>query len=300
MQRLGRLPLVEEFHGRLESISGRPTLAAAGARVYSGSALSAGTIMTTHNERIVEQFTRWAKPFADLPVHSAADGMARTLAAAGIQPGMTVLDVACGPGIVACAAAAQAKRVTGIDLTPAMIAQARSRQESSRLTNLDWHVGDATQLPFSDGTFDVVITRYSFHHMTTPAATLREMKRVCRKGGRVVVIDATPSPETQAAYDHMERVRDGSHVSALTLDQLRTLGREAGLSEQHIDGYRLEALLSTLADERDMDALSRLLDADIASAEDRIGVGARRAADGIRIYFPISIVAWLVSSCEAA
>ena len=251
--------------------------------------------MTPHNERIVEQFTRWAKPFADLPVHCAADGMARTLAAAGIQPGMTVLDVACGPGIVACAAAAQAKHVTGIDLTPAMIAQARARQESLRLANLDWHVGDATQLPFADNTFDVVLTRYSFHHMTTPAAALREMQRVCRKGGTVVVIDATPSPETQAAYDHMETVRDGSHVSALTLEQLRALGREIGLSERHIDGYRLEALISTLADEQDLDALTRLLDADISGGEDRIGVGARRAADGIHIYFPISIVAWTVS-----
>jgi len=256
--------------------------------------------MTPHNERIVAQFTRWAKPFADLPVHSEADGMARTLAAAGIQPHMTVLDVACGPGIVACAAAAQAKHVTGIDLTPAMIAEARARQDSLQLKNLDWHVGDATQLPFADGTFDVVLTRYSFHHMTTPAAALREMTRVCRKGGRVVVIDATPSPATQAAYDHMETVRDGSHVSALTLDQLRAIGRDAGLSEQHIDGYRLEALISSLADERDMDALTRLLDADIASGQDRIGVGARRAADGLRIYFPISIVAWVVSAGKAA
>lgn len=98
----------------------------------------------------------------------------------------------------------------------------------------------------------------------------------------------------------METVRDGSHVSALTLEQLRAIGREVGLSEQHIDGYRLEALISTLADEQDMDALTRLLEADIAGAADRIGVGAKRAPDGIRIYFPISIVAWGVSSCAAS
>jgi SAM-dependent methyltransferase len=249
---------------------------------------------TPHNQRIVEQFTRWAKPFAQLPVHSEADGMARTLAAARIEPGITVLDVACGPGIVACAAAAKAARVTGIDLTPAMIEQARERQRSQSLTNLDWHLGDATQLPFADASFDVVLTRYSFHHVTTPAAALREMKRVCRKSGRVVVIDATPSPETQTAYDRMEILRDGSHVSALTLDQLRAIGREVGLSEQHIDAYRLDALISTLADEQDMPALTRMLEADIAAGEDRIGVGAYRAADGIHIHFPVSIVAWSV------
>ncbi len=252
---------------------------------------------TPHNQRIVEQFTRWARPFAELPVHCEADGMARTLAAARIGPGMTVLDVACGPGIVACAAAQAAARVTGIDLTPAMIEQARERQRTQKLTNLDWHVGDATQLPFADASFDIVLTRYSFHHMTNPAATLREMKRVCRKSGRVVVIDATPSPETQAAYDRMELLRDGSHVSALTLDQLRAMGREVGLSEEHIDGYRLDALVSTLADEQDMPALTRMLEADIAGERDTLGVGAYKASDGIRVHFPISIVAWSTREC---
>ncbi len=247
---------------------------------------------TQHEKLIVEQFTRWAKPFSELPVHSAANGMARLLAAAGVTQDMKVLDVACGPGIVACAVAAQAAHVTGIDLTPAMIAQARERQQSLKLDNIDWHVGDATRLPFAAGAFDVVLTRYSFHHMLDPAVALREMKRVCRKDGRVVVIDATPSPETQAAYDRMETLRDPSHTSALTLDQLRGLGREAGLSEQQVDGYRLEALLSTLADEQDMTALTRMFEADIAGGADRIGVAAWRAADGIRFYFPISIVAW--------
>jgi ubiquinone/menaquinone biosynthesis C-methylase UbiE len=209
---------------------------------------------------------------------------------------MKVLDVACGPGIVACAVALQALHVTGIDLTPAMIAQARERQRNLKLNNIDWHVGDATRLPFADGTFDVVLTRYSFHHMPDPAATLREMKRVCRKGGRVVVVDATPSPATQAAYDRMEILRDRSHVSALTLDQLRAIGREAGLLEKEVDGYRLEALLSTLSDEQDMPALNQMLEADIAAGADRIGVGAWRAQDGIRFNFPISIVAWLLAS----
>ncbi|SNS44077.1 Methyltransferase domain-containing protein [Sphingomonas laterariae] len=250
------------------------------------------TANQTHNQRIVAQFTRWARPFADLPIHSEADGMARTLAAAAITPGARLLDVACGPGIVACAAAAQGADVTGIDITPAMIAEARHRQDALGLRNLDWHVGDATALPFADGAFDIVVTRYSFHHMPQPAAALAEMRRVCRAGGRIVVVDATPSPETQAAYDRMERLRDPSHTSALTLDQLRSLGRAAGLEEVLVDGYRLEALLATLADDADMAALDAMFDADIASGEDRIGVGAWRAADGIRFYFPLSILAW--------
>ena len=60
---------------------------------------------TEHDDKIIEQFTRWARPFAELPIHSEADGMARLLAAAEIEAHMRVLDTACGPGIVACAAA---------------------------------------------------------------------------------------------------------------------------------------------------------------------------------------------------
>lgn len=247
---------------------------------------------TAHDMKIVDQFTRWAKPFADLPVHADADGMARTLAAAAITPDARVLDVACGPGIVACAVAPHAAHVTGIDLTPAMIEQARERQRTTGLDNLEWQVGDATRLPCDDGAFDVVLTRYSFHHMPSPERVLGEMKRVCRPGGRILVVDATPSPETQAAYDRMETLRDPSHASALTLDQLRTLGRDAGLIEQVIDFYRLEALLTTLADPQDMAALTALFAADIADGMDRIGVAAWRADDGIRFHFPVSIVAW--------
>ena len=250
---------------------------------------------TAHNDRIVEQFTRWARPFSELPVHAEAEGMARTLAAAGIGLDMKVLDVACGPGIVACAAAQRAAHVTGIDVTPAMIAQARERQESLRLSNLDWRVGDAMKLPFAEGAFDVVLTRYSFHHMPNPLPVLREMKRVCRRGGRVVVIDATPTPETQAAYDRMETLRDPSHASALTLDQLRAVGREAGLKEGLVDGYHLTAQLSTVADGKDMPALLQMFEAEIDSGEDRIGVGACRDGYDIRFCFPISIVAWSVA-----
>jgi ubiquinone/menaquinone biosynthesis C-methylase UbiE len=245
-----------------------------------------------HDQRIVEQFTRWARPFAELPIHAEADALAQTIEACAPFPEAELLDVACGPGILACALAGRVRRVTGIDLTPAMIEQARLRQAALGLSNTLWRVGDATALPFADGAFDRVTARYSFHHLLDPRVALAEMKRVCRRGGRVVVIDATPSPETQRNYDAMERLRDPSHTSALTLEQLRQIGREAGLREAGIGGYRLEARLETQAAAADLPALNALFDADIAGGIDRIGVGAWRAADGVRFWFPISIVAW--------
>lgn len=249
-------------------------------------------VQDQHNQRVIEQFSNWARRFAELPIHSEADGMARILAAAAVDPASRALDVACGPGIVACALATRAAHVAGVDLTPAMIEQGRLRQRAAGLENIEWRVGDATGLPFEDACFDVVVTRYSFHHIQQPALALAEMKRVCRPGGRIVVVDAAPSAQTQENYDRMETLRDPSHASALTLDQLRRLGRDIGLAEAFIDGYRLEARIADLSEERDMPVLSAMLGADIASGEDRIGVGAWRAEDGLRFHFPIAIVAW--------
>src|SRR5262245_63066159 len=131
---------------------------------------------------------------------------------AGVTPADAVLDVACGAGAVACAAARTARQVTRIDLTPAMIERAEAAQAAAGLTNLAWHVGDVARLPFRAGQFDVVLTRYSLHHFPRPAEVVAEMARVCKPSGRVAVADLALPPEKAAAYDGMERLRDPSHV----------------------------------------------------------------------------------------
>src|SRR5262245_17885588 len=117
---------------------------------------------------ILDQFTRQAVPFSQMPTKSNDEANRLLLDLAGISPADTVLDVACGPGLVACALAEVARHVTGIDLTPAMIEQAQARQRSKGLTNLTWVIGDAVPLPFADAAFSVVVTRYSFHHFLDP------------------------------------------------------------------------------------------------------------------------------------
>src|SRR5262249_5990691 len=89
---------------------------------------------------ILAQFTRQATPFAETPAHSndEANRLLTNLTEIGSED--TVLDVACGPGLVACALADVAGHVTGIDLTPAMIEQARQRQQARGQTNLTWLV----------------------------------------------------------------------------------------------------------------------------------------------------------------
>ena len=172
--------------------------------------------MDQQRQLIVDQFTRQAVPFSEMHARDEAELYRLLTDTAGIGPADEVLDVGCGPGLVACEVARVARHVTGVDLTIAMIEQARARQLSLGLANMTWAIGDAQPLAFPDDAFSRVITRYTFHHFSDPAGVFAEMVRVCRPGGRVTVCDVfATSPEQGEAFDQMERYRDPSHTRAL-------------------------------------------------------------------------------------
>src|SRR4029453_9168085 len=97
----------------------------------------------------------------------------------------TVLDVACGPGLVVCAFAKVVRHATGIDITPAMLDPAGAYAAERGLTNVPWRQGDVLPLPWPDASFTVVTSRFAFHHFLDPLAVLHEMKRVATPGGGV-------------------------------------------------------------------------------------------------------------------
>jgi ubiquinone/menaquinone biosynthesis C-methylase UbiE len=96
-----------------------------------------------HEAVTLEQFTKQAEPFAAMPAHSDADILELIREAARVGPGSRVLDVACGPGLVALALAESAGHVTGLDLTPAMLDKAGQLQYQRGLGNLTWDLGRA-------------------------------------------------------------------------------------------------------------------------------------------------------------
>jgi SAM-dependent methyltransferase len=160
----------------------------------------------------------------------------------------TILDVACGPGLVVCAFAPHVRTATGIDVIPAMLDQACQLATKRHVANVTWDQGDAYTLPYSDGSFTVVVTRYSLHHLLDPLSALREMARVCVPDGRIVVVDAyAPDDAAQAnAYNRVERLRDPSHARALSLTELKGLFGRLGLPEPQITRYELPVKVTDL------------------------------------------------------
>jgi ubiquinone/menaquinone biosynthesis C-methylase UbiE len=202
--------------------------------------------MSSHNSRILDQFTRQAAPFAAAPAIRNQEALDRIVQWAGTTREDTVLDVACGPGLLACAFARVAKHVTGIDMTPAMLEQARRTQQEQGLQNISSEQGDVYSLPFPNAQFSIVSSRFVFHHLQDPIAALKEMQRVCKPGGKVVVADMAPQPAKAAALNAAELLRDPSHVRALPLDELRGLFEQVDLGTPQIFSYRMEGELEDL------------------------------------------------------
>ncbi len=190
-----------------------------------------------HREAILDQFTRQAVPFATAPSIRDEAALRTVVDGSGAGRDDTVLDVACGPGILACAFARVARHVTGIDLTPAMLERARLLQAEQGLTNVTWRRGDVLPLPFADAEFTLVVSRFAFHHLLDPGAVLGQMRRVCAPGGTVMVIDSAPAPDRAAAFNAMERLRDPSHTRALGLVEHLALFAGAGFGPPADPGH---------------------------------------------------------------
>jgi SAM-dependent methyltransferase len=246
-----------------------------------------------HNAQIRDQFTRQAIPFAAAPEIRNADALRRIVEIADAGSDDIVLDVACGPGLLACEFAHVASHVTGIDLTPKMLEQASALQQRLALNNLTWREGDVAHLPFADASFSIVVSRFAFHHLLDPLTVLEEMRRVCRPGGRIVVADSAPSSDKADAFNQMETLRDPSHVRARPVDQLVALFAAAGLPEPAVARddlrYELESLLArSFPKAGDANRIRRLFEESLVN--DHLGLCAVREGGEIRFWYPTAIV----------
>lgn len=245
-----------------------------------------------HNDQILDQFTRQAVPFANAPGIRSEDALNRIVQMAEAGSDDTVLDVACGPGLLACAFARVSRLVVGLDMTPAMLEQARKEQQQRGLANVSWQKGDVYALPYPDAHFSIVSSRFAFHHFLEPLKALREMKRVCKPGGRVVVADSTPLAAKADAFNAMEKLRDPSHVRALPPDEMTGLFVAAGLGEPRVEPCRYEAemeelLARSFPKEGDADRIRKIFADSVAG--DSLDIASRSEGGKFYYSFPFKI-----------
>jgi len=244
---------------------------------------------------ILDQFTKQARPFATAAAMKDKRALELLLASTNAGAEDTVLDVACGPGIVVCAFAEITQHATGVDLVPAMIEQAQSLQRERGLKNVSWKISDVYVLPYADNSFSIVTSRYAFHHLENPRGVLSEMKRVCKPGGKVALVDVVASADPQQAerFNQMEKLRDPSHVRALSLSDMEGLFHDVGLPAPKIKYYKAELELESVLkrsfpEEGNAEKVRTLIRQ--AVENDTIGINARLEEGRIKYSFPIAVL----------
>jgi ubiquinone/menaquinone biosynthesis C-methylase UbiE len=189
--------------------------------------------MTTHEQQVLQQFDPRAAAYLTSPVHAAGPDLelARQRVAEAIPGRRAVaLDVGCGAGHLSFTLAPVVARMVASDPAPAMLATVQGAAQARGFTHLETCHAPAAALPFADATFCVVASRYSAHHWLDVPAALAEMRRVCKPGGWLLMIDllggATPLVDTH--LQAFELLRDPSHVRDYAAPEWRRMIAAAG------------------------------------------------------------------------
>ncbi len=136
----------------------------------------------------------------------------------------TVLEVAAGTCAFGRAIAPYVAGVTCLEMTPAMLSVGKEAAEKEHIGNISFVVGDAAGLPFSDRSFDIVLSRLAFHHFPDINQPFAEMVRVLKPGGELVLIDMEAAEEPlRKIKDSIEKMRDSSHVRSLSREETRSV-----------------------------------------------------------------------------
>jgi len=170
----------------------------------------------------------------------------RVVELAAVKPDDHALDLCCGTGDLALALGRQGAAVVGLDFSGAMLEVAEKRRQKtlkSPIPNLKFVQGDAQQIPFPDGSFDVVTVGYGLRNLASWETGLAEMRRVAKPGGRLVVLDFGKPPNAvwRAVYFAHLKISvplvgwifcGNAQAYAYILESLKHYPAQAGVAEE--------------------------------------------------------------------
>ncbi len=189
---------------------------------------------------VQDYFSRTAESYVASFSHKAGSDLDRLIEIGDWSPHLYALDIATGGGHTALAVARHVRQITVTDLTPRMLDKAREYLIAQGVSNAQFQVADAEQLPFADSTFDRVTCRIASHHFPNMAQSVKEVARVLKPGGLYLLIDcmAPSDPELDRFDNTVEKWRDSSHGRSCTPEEWQQFFAAAGLSIEHTEFFR--------------------------------------------------------------
>jgi ubiquinone/menaquinone biosynthesis C-methylase UbiE len=243
-----------------------------------------------HSAAVERAFSQQAPAFEDRRFNKVfTDDVAWLFERLRLAPEQLALDVAAGTGHAARALAPFVRGVVALDATPAMLAAGKLAADRAGLRNILFQRGDAAALPYLNDSFDVVVSRFAVHHFERPAEQASEMTRCLRPGGQLVIADlvSDDDPAVAATQNRLERLRDPSHTTMPTLDELVGLVERTGLAVQDVQTREVDRPLAPwLAQaEAGEDVVARVEEELRAELADGAATGFRPREDEARLHF---------------
>ncbi|HEX4052254.1 MAG TPA: class I SAM-dependent methyltransferase [Steroidobacteraceae bacterium] len=190
--------------------------------------------MSSHDDHVHRQFDPRAAVYLASSVHASGPDLlaAQALVQSLARRPARILDLGCGAGHLSFALSNAADEVIACDPAENMLATVQQAAHDRGIANIGTAQAHAEALPFEDGSFDIVATRYSAHHWGNLPEALREARRVLADGGNLLVSDVlgATQPLVDTHLQAMEVLRDPSHVRNYSIQEWQTL-----LSHAHFD-----------------------------------------------------------------
>jgi ubiquinone/menaquinone biosynthesis C-methylase UbiE len=187
----------------------------------------------SHSDDVQNYFTKYHDAYRNSSSHATGADLPILIENLFLPPGSRVLDAASGTGHTALALAALGHEVVGMDVTEAMLLDARALAQNRHL-KVEWVQGNVEHLPWDSRTFQAVTCRRAAHHFADPAQFIKESFRILKQGGKLGIADMTAPSQAIDALNIMERLRDQSHQRAMSANEWTMLVVSEGFDIEYL------------------------------------------------------------------